>query len=117
MLLARLPSNDSVIPGVWMSVDHDMNPAAGLMILAREVQKSEELSRELAETMVALGTDAGVHTVALLTDMSTPLGRTAGNGVEEDTLTPNNVRLVRQSDGQVIPGIAGTTGAPLTRAR
>src|SRR4051794_16396206 len=39
-------------------------------------------ARELAETMVALGTDAGVVTVALLTDMSTPLGRTAGNGLE-----------------------------------
>ncbi len=39
-------------------------------------------ARELAETMVALGNDAGVHTVALLTDMSTPLGRTAGNGLE-----------------------------------
>ncbi len=41
-----------------------------------------EEARELAETMVALGQDAGVHTVALLTDMSTPLGRTAGNGIE-----------------------------------
>ncbi len=39
-------------------------------------------ARELAETMVALGQDAGVHTVALLTDMSTPLGLTAGNGIE-----------------------------------
>jgi thymidine phosphorylase len=39
-------------------------------------------ARELAETMVALGKDAGVHTVALLTDMSTPLGRTAGNALE-----------------------------------
>src|ERR687885_2112549 len=39
-------------------------------------------ARELAETMVALGTDAGVTTVALLTDMSSPLGRTAGNGLE-----------------------------------
>ncbi len=39
-------------------------------------------ARELAETMVALGTDAGVHTVALLTDMATPLGRTAGNAIE-----------------------------------
>ncbi len=41
-----------------------------------------EEARELASTMVALGQDAGVHTVALLTDMSTPLGRTAGNAVE-----------------------------------
>ncbi|WP_374458136.1 thymidine phosphorylase [Nocardioides sp.] len=39
-------------------------------------------ARELAETMVALGTDAGVHTVALLTDMATPLGLTAGNAIE-----------------------------------
>jgi thymidine phosphorylase len=39
-------------------------------------------ARELAETMVALGSDAGVRTVALLTDMSTPLGRTAGNALE-----------------------------------
>jgi thymidine phosphorylase len=39
-------------------------------------------ARELAETMVALGTDAGLSTVALLTDMSTPLGLTAGNALE-----------------------------------
>ena len=44
--------------------------------------KTPERARELAETMVALGTDAGVHTVALLTDMSTPLGLTAGNAIE-----------------------------------
>ncbi|MBI2244492.1 MAG: thymidine phosphorylase [Nocardioides sp.] len=44
--------------------------------------KDIDSARELAETMVALGTDAGVHTVALLTDMSTPLGRTAGNAIE-----------------------------------
>ncbi len=41
-----------------------------------------EEARELASTMVALGQDAGVHTVALLTDMSTPLGLTAGNAIE-----------------------------------
>jgi len=39
-------------------------------------------ARELARTMVALGTDAGVRTVALLTEMSTPLGLTAGNALE-----------------------------------
>ncbi len=44
--------------------------------------KDVDSARELAATMVALGQDAGVHTVALLTDMSTPLGRTAGNAVE-----------------------------------
>jgi len=44
--------------------------------------KDLDHARELAETMVALGTDAGVKTVALLTDMSTPLGLTAGNALE-----------------------------------
>ncbi|MGP0222747.1 thymidine phosphorylase [Paenarthrobacter sp. NCHU4564] len=44
--------------------------------------KDEARARELAETMVALGKDAGVHTVALMTDMSTPLGLTAGNAIE-----------------------------------
>jgi len=44
--------------------------------------KDVEDARELARTMVDLGTDAGVRTVALLTDMSTPLGLTAGNALE-----------------------------------
>lgn len=44
--------------------------------------KDVEQARELARTMVDLGTDAGVRTVALLTDMSTPLGLTAGNALE-----------------------------------
>ncbi len=44
--------------------------------------KDLEQARELARTMVGLGKDAGVHTVALLTDMSTPLGLTAGNALE-----------------------------------
>ncbi|MEX0428834.1 thymidine phosphorylase [Nocardioides sp. DS6] len=44
--------------------------------------KSLPQAQELARTMVDLGADAGVRTVALLTDMSTPLGRTAGNALE-----------------------------------
>ncbi|MBG6217205.1 thymidine phosphorylase [Arthrobacter sp. CAN_A6] len=44
--------------------------------------KDVEQARELARTMVALGKDAGVNTVALLTDMGTPLGLTAGNAIE-----------------------------------
>ena len=44
--------------------------------------RDEADARELARTMVDLGTDAGVRTVALLTDMSAPLGRTAGNALE-----------------------------------
>ncbi len=44
--------------------------------------KNLDDARELASTMVGLGTDHGVRTVALLTDMSTPLGLTAGNALE-----------------------------------
>lgn len=44
--------------------------------------KTLDRARELARTMVDLGTDAGVDTVALLTDMSTPLGMTVGNALE-----------------------------------
>jgi thymidine phosphorylase len=44
--------------------------------------KTEAESRELAHTMVQLGTEAGLETRALLTDMSTPLGCAVGNAVE-----------------------------------
>jgi thymidine phosphorylase len=44
--------------------------------------KSIDDARELAQTMVDLGTDEGLRTVALLTDMESPLGRTAGNALE-----------------------------------
>ncbi|WP_016907832.1 thymidine phosphorylase [Streptomyces xiaopingdaonensis] len=44
--------------------------------------KTPEQARELARTMVELGTDHGVRTRALITDMSTPLGRTAGHALE-----------------------------------
>ncbi|WP_419817110.1 thymidine phosphorylase [Glaciibacter flavus] len=41
-----------------------------------------ERSRELARTMVELGTDAGVATSALLTNMNVPLGLAIGNANE-----------------------------------
>ncbi len=44
--------------------------------------KDLDQARELAQTMVALGTDAGLRTSALLTNMSTPLGLTVGNALE-----------------------------------
>ncbi|MCC6270483.1 MAG: thymidine phosphorylase [Microbacteriaceae bacterium] len=44
--------------------------------------KDQDRSRLLAETMVALGTDAGVTTTALLTNMNVPLGLAIGNANE-----------------------------------
>ncbi len=44
--------------------------------------KDVDSATELAETMVELGTEAGLKTTALLTDMDTPLGMTAGNALE-----------------------------------
>ena len=43
---------------------------------------TESEARELARTMVDLGTEHGLATRALLTDMNTPLGRAVGNAVE-----------------------------------
>ena len=44
--------------------------------------KDPAMGRALAETMVRLGKDAGVGTVALLTNMQTPLGYAIGNANE-----------------------------------
>jgi thymidine phosphorylase len=44
--------------------------------------KNVDDARELARTMVGIGADHGVRTVALLTAMDTPLGRAVGNAVE-----------------------------------
>jgi thymidine phosphorylase len=63
--------------------------AAGTAALVLDVKvgsgafmKTLESASELAQTMVDLGGGAGVTTIALLTDMSVPLGLTAGNALE-----------------------------------
>lgn len=44
--------------------------------------RTVELARELAQSMVAVGTRMGKGMAALITDMNQPLGRTAGNALE-----------------------------------
>ena len=44
--------------------------------------KTEAQARRLAETMVRIGEDAGVRTVAALSSMEQPLGRAVGNALE-----------------------------------
>jgi len=60
--------------------------AAGLVLDVKvgtgAFMKTPERARELASRMVGLGQAAGVRTVALLTDMNTPLGNAIGNALE-----------------------------------
>ena len=76
-------------------------------------------ARELAETMVGIGKNHGVKTVAMLTDMNTPLGRQVGNANEiaesvevlrgegPDDLTEVTMALGEQM--LVVTGVASST--------
>jgi pyrimidine-nucleoside phosphorylase len=44
--------------------------------------KSLDDSRELARTMISIGNSMGVKTIAVISDMDQPLGRTVGNALE-----------------------------------
>jgi thymidine phosphorylase len=75
-------------------------------------------ARELARTMVGIGADHGVKTVALLTAMDTPLGRAVGHAVEVtesvEVLSgggpPDVVELTVALAREMLAG-AGLTGA------
>ena len=76
-------------------------------------------ARALAETMVTLGEAHGVKTVALLTNMETPLGRTAGNALEVAESVeilagggPGDVTELTYALAEVMLELAGIEGDP-----
>ena len=76
--------------------------------------KERARARQLAETMVALGTDNGVATVAQLTNMDAPLGRAVGNALEVnesvDVLRgggPADIRELTLGLARIMVGLVG----------
>jgi pyrimidine-nucleoside phosphorylase len=76
-----------------------------------------DTARELARTMVGIGTMNGVHTVALITRMDQPLGREVGNANEIresiDVLKgggPEDVVELTMTFGEVMLDLAGLDG-------
>ena len=79
----------------------------------------DDLTRTLAETMVGIGNDNGVRTMALLTDMDQPLGRAVGNALEVaealDVLAgggPDDVRALVLALAREMLDIAGIAVDP-----
>lgn len=79
----------------------------------------EELddARELARTMVGIGVNSGVETVALITSMDQPLGREVGNAneIEESVAVlrgegPDDVTELTFALGEVMLELAGVDG-------
>ena len=81
--------------------------------------KTIERARQLATTMVGLGTDHGVATVAQLTSMNAPLGRAVGNALEVsesvDVLRgegPSDVRELTLELARIMVGLVGINVDP-----
>ncbi|MEX1124196.1 MAG: thymidine phosphorylase [Acidimicrobiia bacterium] len=79
--------------------------------------KDLDRSRELARTMVGIGTRHGVETVALITRMDQPLGREVGNANEMresiDVLNgggPEDIVELTMAFGEVMLDLAGVDG-------
>ena len=84
--------------------------------------KTLELARELARTMVSLGTSHGVATVAQLTSMNQPLGRAVGNALEVtesvDVLRgggPRDVRDLTVALARIMLELVGIDVDPATK--
>ena len=84
--------------------------------------KSSEQARELATTMVRLGTDHGVATIAQLTSMNAPLGRAVGNALEVnesvDVLQghgPSDVRELTLALARIMVELVGIDVDPETK--
>jgi hypothetical protein len=50
--LNRIPSNATVVPGIWIGYDHDLCPAAGSAILSRKALPPDEAIRILQSWLV-----------------------------------------------------------------
>jgi thymidine phosphorylase len=81
--------------------------------------KRLDQARELATTMVGLGTDHGVSTVAQLTSMNAPLGRAVGNALEVTESVevlrghgPADVRELTLSLARIMVGLVGLNVEP-----
>ena len=83
--------------------------------------KTEPQARRLAETLVSIGERAGTPTVALLTRMDVPLGRTAGNwpevaesvrGLQDDTEGLDDVMDVTLALAGEMLALAGAADTP-----
>jgi thymidine phosphorylase len=84
--------------------------------------KTVEQARELATTMVRLGTDHGVATVAQLTNMNAPLGRAIGNALEVSESVevlqgrgPSDVRELTLALARIMVELVGIDVDPATK--
>jgi pyrimidine-nucleoside phosphorylase len=71
--------------------------------------KDLKSARELARALVRVGKSAGKRVVALLTDMSAPIGRTIGNGLE----TREAIEILRNSGPADTRELTLTLGAEM----
>ncbi|MHB1208458.1 MAG: thymidine phosphorylase [Acidimicrobiales bacterium] len=84
--------------------------------------KTHDRARQLAQTMVSLGTNHGVATVAQLTSMNQPLGRAVGNALEVtesvDVLQgggPGDVRELTLGLARIMLELVGLDVDPATK--